>query len=180
MPLAGCFRFSCCKQLLKFLAILRRLDRVDAGANDRYAGRGQSTRQIQRSLATKLHDHAIRLNAVTDVQHILGRQRFEEQQITRIVVGTDRLRIRVDHDRLDAQFAQRKTGVAAAVVELDPLPDPIRPAAEDHHPLLVRILGRRFIFVFVSRVVIGRVGFELGRTGIDRLERRLEYLGSMR
>ena len=61
--------------------------------------------------------------------------------------------------------------MAAAVVELDALPDPVGPAAQDHDPPLVRLLGRRLVFVLVGRVVVRRVGFEFGRTGIHRLER---------
>ena len=174
MPLAGCLRSSRLQQLLKLLAVFRRLDRVHARPDDRHAGGGQRPGQIQRRLPAELHNHAVRLHTITDVQHVFGRQRLEEQQVARVVVRTDRFRIRVDHDRLDAEFAQRETGVAAAVVELDALPDPIRPAAENHDPLPVRVLGRRFVLVFVGRVVVGRVGFEFGRTRIDRLERRLE------
>src|SRR3546814_3102991 len=39
--------------------------------------------------------------------------------------------VAVDHDRLVAGLAKREHGVDAAIVELDALPDAIRPATED-------------------------------------------------
>ena len=126
MPLAGCFSPSRCRHLGKLLAVLGVLDRVDARADDRHAGVGQRAGQVQRRLPAKLHDHAVRLHAVADVQHVLGRQRLEKQQVAGVVVGADGLGIRVDHDRLDAQLAQGEAGMAAAIVELDALADAVR------------------------------------------------------
>ena len=65
-----------------------------------------------------------------------------------------------------------ETGVAAAIIELDALADAVRPAAKDHDPPPAGQLGGRFVFVLVGRIIIRRVGLELGRAGIDRLERR--------
>ena len=62
-------------------------------------------------------------------------------------------------------------GVAAAIIEFDALADAIRPAAENDDPLAAFRLGGHFVFVLVRRVVVRRVGFELGGAGIDRLER---------
>ena len=64
--------------------------------------------------------------------HVLERERLEVQPIDRVVVGRHRLRIAVDHHGLVALLAQRERGVTAAVVELDALADPVRPAAENH------------------------------------------------
>jgi hypothetical protein len=53
-----------------------------------------------------------------------------------------------------AQFTQGERGLTAAVIELDPLTDPVRAAAEDHDPRLLPTIGlvgkRGFTFVFVS------------------------------
>ena len=54
----------------------------------------------------------------------------------------------------------------ATVVELDPLPDPVRPAAKDHD-LFLGALADFVDLVVVGRIVVGRVGFELGRAGVD-------------
>ena len=66
-----------------------------------------------------------------DRHHVLERQRLEVEPVGRVVVGRDRLGIAVDHHRLEALFAEREGRVTAAVVELDALADPVRPAAED-------------------------------------------------
>ena len=59
------------------------------------------------------------------------RQRLEEEQIAGVVIGADRLRVGVDHHRFDAQLPHRERRLHAAVVELDPLADAVRPAADD-------------------------------------------------
>ena len=67
--------------------------------------------------------------------------------------------------------------MAAAIVELDPLPDPVRAAAEDDDLFALRRVGfasrlageRRL----VGRIHVGRGRGELGGAGVDALEHRL-------
>ena len=59
-------------------------------------------------------------------------ERLEVEAVGRVVVGRDRLRVAVDHHGLVAELAVRPRRVHAAVVELDPLADPVGPGAEDH------------------------------------------------
>src|SRR5205085_3462639 len=54
----------------------------------------------------------------------------------------------------------------AAVIELDPLADPVRAAAEDHDPLRVAA-RRRLVGLPPRRVVIGRRGGDLTRARVD-------------
>ena len=72
--------------------------------------------------------------------------------------------------------AQREGRVAAAIIELDPLPDPVRAAAEDHHLAPVGnirlVLGLAEQRRFVGRVQIGRDGVEFGGAAVDALEHR--------
>ena len=112
--------------------IFRKIDRFRRRANNRHAVALQFQRQIQRRLPAKLHDHALRLLALHDRQHVFQRQRLEVQPVRRVVVGRHRLRIAIHHDRFVAVFAQRKRRVAAAIVELNSLRDAIRPAAQNH------------------------------------------------
>ena len=83
-------------------------------------------RELERRLPAVLDDDAVRLLDVDDLEHVLERQRLEVQAVGGVVVGRHGLRIAVDHDRLVAVLAQRHRRVHAAVVELDPLPDPVR------------------------------------------------------
>jgi hypothetical protein len=74
-------------------------------------------------------------------------------------------------------LTQRRCRVHAAVVELDALPDPIRPRAQDQH---LGLLGLRSHLVlgggvqFIAAVVVGRLGLELGGAGVDRLVHRVD------
>src|SRR5690606_14937375 len=154
-------------ELLEALAILGDVDRIRRGPDDRRTGGLERTAQFERRLPAVLHDHALRLFLVDDLQHILERERLEVQAIRRIVVGRDRFRIAIHHDRLEARFAQRQRRMHAAVVELDPLTDSIGAAAEDHDLLAVRRV--RFAFLFIRGIQIRRGGRELGGTRIDAL-----------
>ena len=59
--------------------------------------------------------------------------------------------------------------MAAAVVELDALPDAVGSSTEDHHPFLARLLGPDLVLIFPGGIVVGRLGLELGGAGVDRL-----------
>ena len=111
-----------------------------------------------------------RLLALDDLEHVLERERLEVQLVRHVEVGRDRFRIRVDHDRLVSLLAQRDHGAHAAVVELDALPDAIRPAAEDHDRLLAA--ARRLALLVVAAVQVRRRRRELAGAGVDHLVRR--------
>ena len=130
----------------------------------------QSHRQIQRRLATKLHNHSFRFLDVDDVHHVFKRQRLEVETIGSVVIRRDCFRIAVDHDRFEARIAQRKRGMAAAIVKLDSLPDAIRAGTEDHD--LAAICGRRFAFSFVRRIEIRRERFKLGAASVHAFVNR--------
>ena len=125
------------EQLAEELAIFGEIDVLRIGADDRHTEALQRQRQIQRRLSAELHDDAGRLLGVDDVHHFFERERLEVEAVAGVVVGRDRLGIAVDHDRLDAELLQRERRVAAAVVELDALPDAVRTAAEDHDLLAI-------------------------------------------
>ena len=71
---------------------------------------------------------------------------------------------------------KREGGVAAAIIELDSLPDSVRAAAEDHDLPAVANLGLVLGFAeqrrLVGRIEIGRRGIELGSAAVDPLEHR--------
>src|SRR5207244_4264572 len=101
--------------------------------------------ELERRLAAELYDHpvqrSIRALGVDDLDHVLRRQRLEIEPVGGVVVGRDRLRIAIDHDRFVAGLLECEGGVAAAIVELDALADAVRPAAEDHYLALARRRG---------------------------------------
>ena len=154
-------------ELLETLAILGEVDRIGRRADDRRAGGFERARELQRRLAAVLHDEALRLFLVDDLQHVFERQRLEVQAVGRVVVGRHGFRIAVDHDRLVAVLAKRERGMDAAVVELDALPDAVRAAAE-HDDLVARRRIGLALFL-VGRIHVGGRRRELGSARIDAL-----------
>ena len=108
------------------------------------------------------HPHG--LLSFDDIQDVLIRQRLEVQPVRGVVIGAHGFRVAIDHDRLDALFAERKRGVYATVIELDALPDAIGTAAQYHDLLPIGRPG--FTALSIGRVEIGRVRLELRGTGI--------------
>src|SRR5205814_8587938 len=115
-------------------------------------------RECERRLSPELLDHAIRFFGVADVEHVLEGERLEVEAIAGVVIGRYGLGIAVHHDRLDTELLQGEGGMAAAVIEFATLPDPVRPAAENHDLLATARLG--FAFALVARIEIRREALE--------------------
>jgi len=161
-------------ELVEALAVLGQIDAVGRGADDLDAGLLQGHGQLQRRLAAELDDDAVGLLLLDDGHHVFESERLEVQPVRRVVVRADRLGVAVDHDRLDADLLERKGGMAAAVVELDALPDPVGSAAKDHD-LAPR--GRFCLaLALIRRVQVRRGGLELGAAGVDHLVDRVDAL----
>ena len=133
----------------------RRVDHVGRRADDRHAVRLEVARELERRLAAELHDHArtaSRRATISSTSSSVSGSKYSRSR--GVVVGRHGLRVAVDHDGLEAVFAQRQRRVHAAVVELDALADAVRAAAEDDHLLAV---GRaRLALVLVRRVHVRR------------------------
>ena len=142
----------------KALPVLGKVDHVGRRTQDRNTGILQALRQFQRGLPAKLHDHARqrsrRLLDMQNLQHILAGQRLEIQPVGRVIIGRHRLRVAVDHDRFKPGIGERKTGVAAAIIEFDPLPDPVGSATQNDN-FLPR---RRLAFAFRRAKARGFIG----------------------
>ncbi len=65
------------EQFAEEFAILRQIDVLGVGADDRHVQLLQRDREIQRRLSAELHDHAIGLFGVIDIQHVFERKRLE-------------------------------------------------------------------------------------------------------
>ena len=128
--------------------------------------------QVQRRLATKLDNYSdlrSRLRfVVVHSEHVLERQRFKVEPIASIVIGRNCLRIAIDHDGFVAIIFERKSRVAAAVIEFNSLPDAIR--ARSQNDDLWRLCRWRLIFFVVGRVEIRGHRFKLGGAGVHQLE----------
>src|SRR4029434_11130139 len=91
-------------------------------------------------------------------------QRLEIEPVAGVRVGRDRLRVAVDHDRLEAGILEREGGVAAPVVDLEALPDAVRAAAEYDDLASLGNIGL-ILRLAEQRRLVGRI--ELGRRGIE-------------
>ena len=151
--------------------LLGEVDRRGRGADDRDARVGQPLGETERGLPAELADHtgdrAGLPLGVHDLEDVLEGERLEVQPVGRVVVGRHGLGVAVDHDRLVAGLGERQRRVHAGVVELDALPDPVRPGAEDDHGFLVA--GRDLRLLVVRRVVVRRGRGELGGAGVHGL-----------
>jgi hypothetical protein len=116
--------------------VLRLVDRLEIAAEERHATGCERRRQVERRLAAE-GDHrgkrgpAVGRLGIDDRSHALRVEGLEVQPRRRVEVGRHGLRVRVDHHRLPAGATKRVGRVDGAVVELDPLPDPNRAAADD-------------------------------------------------
>jgi hypothetical protein len=176
VPLRGASSPAASRSPLEQAALLREVDRLRRGAEDRHAGGLEALREAERGLAAELHDDADQFAAlalgVDDLEHVLEGERLEVEPVGGVVVGRDGLRVAVDHDRLEPGIGERERRVHAGVVELDPLADPVRARAEDHD--LATVARRDLGLLVVARVVVRRERRELPRAGVDRLEDRAQ------
>ena len=153
-------------QSVPALAVLGRLDRGGRGAQHQL--RRKLAGQCQRCLAAERHDHAHGILGRDHVGHVLGSERLEVEAVVGVVVGGHGLRVAVHHHGLVPGGPQGLTGVDAAVVELDALPDPVGTRSQDHDPGFA--CRADLVGVLVGGVVVRGARLEFGRTGVDRLE----------
>ena len=162
------------QQVAEALPVFGQVNGLGRGADDVHPGALERRRQVQRRLPAELHNRADGPLAGDDVHHILKRQRLEVEPVGGVVVGGDRLRVAVHHQRLVPCLLERESGVAAAVVEFDSLPDAVGPAAQDQN--LAAIGGLALVLLFVGGVEVGRVGLELSRAGVHSFENSFQAL----
>ena len=167
------FQSQLVQQSLEALAILGKVNRVRRGAQNRHAGPFQRQSQLQRRLAAELHHHPTKITRSAlcrnNAEYILFCQRFEIQAVGGVVIRADGFGIAVHHDGFIAHVTKRQRGVHATIVELDPLPDSIRAAAEDHD-LLTRSRSALALRL-VGGIQVRCQGLEFRPAGVDTFER---------
>ena len=93
-------------------AVFGEIDRTGIGTDDGQAEMLQRHGQIERRLSAELHDEAVGLFGVVDVEDFFLGERLEVEAVTGVVIGRDGFRIAVDHDGFDAELlrARRRRG----------------------------------------------------------------------
>ena len=102
------FQLQTVNRLLETFTVFGTVNRIRAGSDNRYAGRFQRTRQLQRRLAAVLDDNALRLLDTHDFQHVFQRHRLKVQTVGGVVVGRHGFRVTVNHNGLVTIFTQRQ------------------------------------------------------------------------
>ena len=168
------------KKGLEPLPVLGQVYGVGRGAEDGDVGCLEGRGQLERRLPAELDDDAEKaapgLLDTDQFGHVLLGQGLEVQPVRGVVIGGHGLRIAIDHNGLEAGFLEGIGRVHAAVIELDPLADAVRAAAQYHHLVAVRrvglAFGRRQPVALVGGIHIRRARGELGGAGVDALEHR--------
>ena len=101
---------------------------------------------------------------IVNVEHVLESERLKIKFIARVVIGRNRFRIRVHHDRLESELAQGKRGMHAAVIKFNALADPVRSATQNHDLAFAALAS--LVLVAVCRIVVRRIRFKLRRARI--------------
>jgi AraC-like DNA-binding protein len=78
----------------------------------------KSVRKIERCLPAKLHNGRPTFFMLIDIEDVFECQRLEIKFVAGVVIGRNRFRIRIDHDRFEPFLFQSKRGVHATVVEI--------------------------------------------------------------
>src|ERR1700693_2773786 len=129
------------KQCGEMLSVLCHFNALWLSADDVDTVCLKSVGEAKRSLAAKLHNCRPTFFMLVDVENVFEGERLEIKLVARVVIGGNRLRIRVDHDGFEPFFFQCECRVHTTVVELDSLTDPIWAAAGYHDFLPVPIAG---------------------------------------
>src|SRR5208337_2487270 len=154
------------------LTVLGQVDALGASADDWHTFRLERLGQIERGLTAELDDYPLGLDPLADVEHVLDRERLEEQAVRGVVVGADGLGVGVDHHHLEAVGLECEGGLAAAVVELDALANPVRTSTQNHDAGAVTYPS--LVFTFVSRIIIRSDRLEFSSACIDQLEHGMD------
>ncbi len=101
------------EQALEAIAVLGEVDRVDRRAENGRAGLASSPwasfSGVWPPYCTMTpNERAAGLLDVENFGDVFGRQRLEIETVRRVVVGRDRFRIAVDHDRFEAGVVSAK------------------------------------------------------------------------
>ncbi len=161
-------------------AVLGQVDRLNARPEQGHARIRERGGELKRGLAAELDDHAERLLDLDHRKDVLQGEGLEVEAIGGVVVRRDRLGVAVDHHRVASRLAHGHRGMDAAVVELDPLPDPVGTRAEDHDRLARPTTDLARAVALPAGVVVRGARGELRGAGVDRAEGALAHEGTLR
>ena len=152
---------------VKPFPILRDVDSLRRGAENRDAVAVEKSGQPDGGLPAERHHHANGLLHLDDVHHVLRAKRLEVQPVRRVVVRGDGFRVVVDDDHIIAEFFERPDAVHRGVIEFDSLPDPDRSGTQHHDAGLAGARQPpRFADAVIGGIKIRGLGGEFRAAGV--------------
>ena len=109
------------------------------------------------------------------MQNVLFGERFKIEAIRGVVVGRHRLWVAIHHHRFETCISKGKTGMYTAIIKLNSLTNSVWSGSQNQYFLAIR--GTYFGFVFVGRIVIGRLCGKFRATSINSLVGRHDTVG---
>ena len=131
-------------------------------------------RELQRSLTAKLQDDSPGLLSVDDCLDMLHRDRLEIELVGGVVIRGNGLRIAVHHDGRQPRITNSVGGMAAGVVKLQPLTDPVGTIPKDDHSIRLGITG--LVLLLKGGVEVRGVRLKLRCAGVYPLEDGFQIL----
>ena len=128
-PVGRLRQFQGLDQFSELFAVFRQFDGGDTGSDDRHPASCRRCAKFSGVWPPNCTMTPSGFFHIHDIHHVLKGQRFKIQPVGNVIIGGDRLRVGVDHDRFISQRFQGKGRVHAAIIELDPLADAVGPAA---------------------------------------------------
>ena len=134
-------------RLLEQVAVFRRLNRLDRGADElnavtlQHAVFGQVKRAVERRLPAHRRQNRVRALLGDNLLHRLPLNRLDIRRIRHLRVGHNRRRIGIDENDAEALTAQRLARLRAGIIKLAGLADDNRASANNQDGFQVGTFG---------------------------------------
>ena len=155
------------KELLETLAVFGAVNAIHGRAQHLHASAGQRTCQVNSGLTTKLHDNALGLLFIDNIQHILHSQGLKVQLVSNIEVSGNGFRVVINDNGFVTKLLQGPYAMYGAIVKLYALTDTDRTRAQYNNLLFVTNLN--LVLSFVAGIVVRSSSLKLSSAGIYHL-----------
>ncbi len=150
---------------IELLAILCKINHLRRCTEDVDACLLELPGNIERSLSAKLADNAFGLFLFIDLQDVFDGKRLEVEFVGGVIIRGNGFGVAVDHNGFIVHVTQGECGMDTAVVELNPLSDPVGAAAKNHH-LVDGVRNRDLVGGIVAGIVVRRIVHSADRHGM--------------
>ncbi|KAF3384345.1 hypothetical protein F1880_003105 [Penicillium rolfsii] len=165
---SGLINTNAVKHARELVTVLSAVNHLRGGTKDVDVQAVQRQSDVVGGLTTHGDDHAAGSLELVDIQDGLEVDVLEVQTISLVVIGTDGLRVVVNHDGLVALLAESTNGAHRAPIELDRGTDTVDTRSQNHYTMVVKL--EIVLRGIVSEVEIVSHSREFGSDSIDLLD----------